>query len=86
MIIPRSNSEHDPARLHVGRIGPGGSVVALTVFLSSSLRRFFPDYDPYQGMAVVMPSGAKVVDLCVRLGLPLNEIKLVMVDGLKQEL
>ncbi len=53
----------------------------LQVFLGATLRRMFPDYDPVRGLQVSVEDGATVGDLAHVLGLSLEEIKVVMVDG-----
>lgn len=55
--------------------------MALQVLLAATLRRFVPDYDPLTGLNVPVPSGITVRELVDRLGLPRDEIKLIMVNG-----
>ncbi|MEJ5364434.1 MAG: MoaD/ThiS family protein [Desulfosoma sp.] len=55
--------------------------MALQVLLAATLRRFVPDYDPLTGLEVTVPSAMTVKDLVERLGLPTEEIKLIMVNG-----
>lgn len=53
----------------------------LTVKLSTTLRDCVPDYTPETGLQVVMPEGGTVAQLAQQLGLPLQDIKIVMVNG-----
>ncbi|WP_374287916.1 MoaD/ThiS family protein [Desulfovibrio desulfuricans] len=53
----------------------------LTVKLSTTLRDCVPDYVPETGLQVEMPEGSTVAQLAQRLGLPPQDIKIVMVNG-----
>lgn len=55
--------------------------MTLTVWLSSSLRRAAPGYDPANGMAVEAAPGASVADICQAIGIDPSAVKIVMVDG-----
>jgi molybdopterin synthase sulfur carrier subunit len=59
--------------------------MALKIFLNASLRQFVPGYDPYQGLTLEVAPGATVAQVAARLGLPMAEITLIMVDGRRQE-
>lgn len=55
--------------------------MALQVLLAATLRQHVPGYDPVTGLEVAIPSGITVRELVNRLGLPGEEIKLIMVNG-----
>ncbi|MCH5146094.1 MoaD/ThiS family protein [Desulfovibrio sp. UIB00] len=57
----------------------------LTVKLSTTLRDYVPDYVPETGLQVEMPEGSTVAQLAQHLGLPPQDIKIVMVNGLQQK-
>lgn len=53
------------------------------VKLSSTLRRYVPDYNPENGLDIEINPGDSptALDLATRLGLPPEEIKFVMLNG-----
>jgi len=53
--------------------------MAVKVEISSSLRRWVPDYDPSRGV-LLEAEGLNVAQLVERLGLPAEEVRLVMVN------
>lgn len=53
----------------------------LHVKLSTTLRNHVPAYDPVQGLEAELTEGKTVKDLANDLGLPLEAIKIVMVNG-----
>lgn len=57
----------------------------LTVKLSTTLRDHVPGYEPEAGLQVEMPQGSTVAQLAQHLGLPLEDIKIVMVNGRQQQ-
>jgi sulfur carrier protein ThiS len=56
----------------------------LQVFLNATLRRYVPGYDPYKGLILEIPPGAPVSHIICRLGLPAEEVTLIMVNGVRQ--
>lgn len=56
----------------------------LQVFLNASLRRFFPDYDPYRGIRLEISPDTPVFQVILALGLPPEEVTLIMVNGVRQ--
>jgi molybdopterin synthase sulfur carrier subunit len=56
----------------------------IQVLLFASLRRFFPDYNPYLGLTIAVQPGTPVSQLISRLGLPPEEVTLIMVNGVRQ--
>lgn len=59
--------------------------MTVNVFLYATLRRFVPDYDPYQGMTLEIAPGTTVARVISDLGLPRKEIKLILINGCHQE-
>ena len=53
--------------------------MAVKVEISSSLRRWVPDYDPARGL-LEDAAGLSVAQLVERVGLPAGEVRLVMVN------
>jgi molybdopterin converting factor small subunit len=60
--------------------------MALTIFISSTLRKYMPDYDPMTGFGFDVKGGMTVLELCEHIGIPTQEIKMVMVNGIRQNL
>jgi molybdopterin synthase sulfur carrier subunit len=58
----------------------------LTVFLSSTLRKYSPGYDPIKGMRVRVDREMTVAELCEQMHLPADRIKIVMVNGKSESL
>lgn len=56
--------------------------MAVTVLLAASLRRYVPDYDAASGLGMSVPPGSSVRDLAQRLGIPEDEVKLIMANGI----
>lgn len=56
----------------------------LQVFLNASLRRFFPDYDPYRGISLEISPDTPVSQVILALGLPPAEVTLILVNGVRQ--
>lgn len=53
----------------------------LQVFLNATLRRFFPEYNPYQGISLDVAPGTTIAAVISHLNLPPQEITLIMVNG-----
>lgn len=60
--------------------------MALQIFLSSSLRKYVPDYDPSKGIELAIPRGTSVSEVCRELAIPTEPIKIIMVDGIGKSL
>lgn len=56
------------------------------VKLSTTLRDCVPGYDPEAGLEVEAPDGSTAEDLARRIGLPLEPIKIVMINGRQKTL
>jgi sulfur-carrier protein len=57
----------------------------LQIFLNASLRLYVPGYNPYEGMTLEMAPGTPVSFLISRLGLPCEEVTLIMINGRRQQ-
>jgi sulfur-carrier protein len=55
--------------------------MALKVFLSSTLRKYHPGYEPAVGIDVQLEDGISVVALLRNLKIPQKSVKIVMVNG-----
>lgn len=60
--------------------------MAITVFLSTTLRDSVPGYNPIDGLALACAAPMTVVDLARSIGLPVPEIKIVMINGRRHEM
>ncbi|MDR2422635.1 MAG: MoaD/ThiS family protein [Deltaproteobacteria bacterium] len=58
----------------------------LSVRLSTTLRAMVPGYQAATGLEMEMPNSATAKDLAEKLGLPLSEIKIVMLNGRRADL
>jgi len=63
-----------------------GAVMAVRLLLSATLRSYVPDYDPIEGMEIDIEERATLRELCARVGIPEQAVKIAMVDGRKVEL
>jgi hypothetical protein len=57
----------------------------LQIFLNASLRLYVPGYNPHKGMTLEMALGTPVSSLISRLGLPFEEVTLIMINGRRQQ-
>lgn len=55
--------------------------MSVHVKLSTTLRAFAPGYNPLNGLHVDIPPGTTAENLALRLGLPLEQIKIIMING-----
>ncbi len=60
--------------------------MSVFVTLSTTLRSFVPGYQPAQGLTLDLDGPITAAALAERLGLPLPEIKIVMLNGRRAEL
>jgi molybdopterin synthase sulfur carrier subunit len=58
----------------------------LIVFLSSTLRRYIPGYDPDKGHEIQVQKGTTILDLCGQLNIPADMVTIIMVDGRAEDL
>ena len=58
----------------------------LKIFLSSTLRKYQPTYDPLKGLEVTVDGKKTVVDVCTKINIPPDKIKVVMVKGKSESL
>jgi molybdopterin synthase sulfur carrier subunit len=57
----------------------------LQIMLFATLRRFVPGFDPYQGLALDIPPGTTPAQIIRQLGLPPEDVTLILVDGVQQQ-
>jgi molybdopterin synthase sulfur carrier subunit len=53
----------------------------IKILLSSTLRKYVPGYDPAKGMSFSVDGEITVKELCERINIPCDRIKIVMVNG-----
>ena len=51
------------------------------IFLSSTLRKYVPDYDPTVGVGKRIDAPMRLESLCREMGIPVATVKIVMVNG-----
>jgi sulfur-carrier protein len=56
-------------------------LMAVKIFLSSSLRKYAPRYDPLAGIEKTLDRPVRVRDLCKDLDIPAQTVKIVMING-----
>ena len=59
----------------------GNMLMALKVFLSSTLRKYHPGYEPSTGIDLHLEGDISVAALLRNLKIPRKRVKIVMVDG-----
>lgn len=59
--------------------------MSILVKLSTTLRDYVPGYDPEAGLTLDAPEDATAADVARMVGLPLEEIKIVMINGRQKE-
>jgi sulfur carrier protein ThiS len=58
----------------------------LKIFLSSTLRRHVPGYDPVKGLELAINEASTVAEVCLQMNIPTEKIKMVMVNGKHQNI
>jgi len=53
----------------------------LKIFLSSTLRKYVPDYDPTRGVRCIVDGERTVTDICKQMNIPAEKIKIIMING-----
>lgn len=61
-------------------------MIRVTVKISTTLREYVPQYNPEIPFEVEIEEGNLVSDLAIKLNIPINEIKIVMVNGCQSEI
>ena len=56
----------------------------LIIFLSSTLRKYVPGYDPTKGVSFIVDGERTVSDICEQMNIPAGKIKIIMVNGKSQ--
>jgi sulfur-carrier protein len=64
----------------------GNMLMALKVFLSSTLRKCHPGYEPSPGIVFELKDDISVAALLRELKVPQDRVKIVMVDGMHASL
>ncbi len=60
--------------------------MALLILLNATLRRHKPDYNAAVGISLEVEPGTRVDQILAKLGVPAEEVALLMVDGRRREL
>ncbi len=63
---------------------PGTKQMPLKIFLSSSLRKYVPGYDPNKGVSFIVGGEKTVTDICDQMNIPADKIKIIMINGKSQ--
>jgi sulfur carrier protein ThiS len=58
----------------------------LKVFLSSSLRKYVSQYNPVEGIEFELEDKSTVAEICRKINVPVEQIKVIMVNGRNAEL
>ena len=58
----------------------------MRIFLSSTLRDYVSDYDPLEGLELAVDREISIAELCQMIRIPLDSVKIVMVNGMRQSL
>ena len=58
----------------------------MKVFLSSTLRRYIPGYNPDKGHEIHVQNGTTVSNLCEQMNIPPDMVTIIMVDGRAEDL
>jgi sulfur-carrier protein len=56
--------------------------VAVQLMLAATLRKYVPGYNAETGYSMAVEAGSTIRDLAGHLGIPEDEVKLIMVDGI----
>jgi len=60
--------------------------MVLLILLNATLRRYRPDYDAGVGISLEVEPGTTVAKILPSLGVPAEEVTLLMVDGRRRNL
>ncbi len=55
--------------------------MTIKLLLAATLRKYVPGYDGSTGHDMEVEPGTKVKDVAEKLGIPVGEVKLIMVNG-----
>ena len=53
----------------------------MKIYLSSTLRKYIPGYDPDKGHEIEVQKGITVSNLCEKINIPVDMVSIIMVDG-----
>ncbi|HIC85705.1 MAG TPA: thiamine biosynthesis protein ThiS [Desulfobacterales bacterium] len=56
---------------------------SVRVFLSATLRSFIEGYDAFSGLEIPIGEPITITQLCQKIGIPWERVKIAMVDGKK---
>ena len=72
-----------PRRPEIDEFIPTGKDgrMTLQLFLSATLRKQIPDYEPSHGILVERAAGMTIEDLCREMNIPVEKVKIIMVNG-----
>lgn len=56
------------------------------LLLSSTLRRYIPNYNSLEGVSLEGLEGRSLKEVLIKLGIPVREVKVVMIDGIHTDL
>jgi len=57
--------------------------MTVNIFLSTLLRPYVEGYDAFNGISLEPAEGETVRSACARLGIPVDKIRMVMINGRK---
>ncbi len=60
--------------------------MSVNVFVAATLRKYVDGYDPEKGICLDIPSGTSVKEVLNILGIPSEEVKIIMVNGVHSSL
>ena len=60
--------------------------MTLKIFLSSTLRKHVAGYDPVKGLGVEVDGSITVAEVCKKMKIPIDNIKVAFVNGKSQKL
>ena len=60
--------------------------MSVTINLSTTLRTHVPNYLPNQGLTMDLGDNHSVLDLAHKIGLPIEDIKITMLNGRRVDL
>jgi molybdopterin converting factor small subunit len=54
----------------------------ITLFVSAHLKEYVRDFDPAEGVSIPIETGSTPRELCQKLGIPTDRVKLIFINGL----
>jgi molybdopterin converting factor small subunit len=59
--------------------------MSILIYLSATLRTYIANYSPANGIEMTLENHISAKDLALRLNLPLEEIKIIMINGRREK-